>query len=171
MSNIKEDAVCRVWDKNAVHAERVHLVDGVNYSLSATGNGTEIPLTAGLKFLKDEAFKVVDHNGNRMRMKSADEPRHAITLPRHQTIANLDELSVPALVDRSKLLPGSEGVTKNWGKKRLVQFIMAGGVASDVETEKSFDQETEDLVEDDEDDEGDTDVADKALEHESFPEF
>ena len=167
MSNTNDDAVCRVWDQNAVNAIRVHLVDGVNYDLSALGEGTEVPLAAALKFLKDDAFVVVDHHGNRMKMKGPAAGRPGIVLPPHQTIANLEELSVPALVDRCKLLPGSEGVTKNWGKKRLIQFIMAGGVKDDIEVER-FDQETEDLVEDD-DEEGDTGVADKALENETFP--
>lgn len=168
MSTRNEDAVCRVWDQNAVHAVRIHLVDGVNYTLSATGDGTEVPLVAGLQFLKDEAFVVHDHKGNRMKMKGPAEAHPGIVLPPHQTIANLEELSVPALVDRCKLLPGSDGVGKNWGKKRLIQFMMAGGVKPDIETETPFDQETEDLVDDD-DEEGDTDVADRALAHESFP--
>lgn len=174
MPTANQSPVCRVYDMNAKLADRVHDIAGTQYQLSAHGEGTEVPLADAVQFLRDPSFVVLDRKGKKMEMKAPPKSRADIKLPVHQTIANLDELSIPALVTRVKMLPGSDGFTKNTGRKKLVQFIMAGGIEEPIETSE-LDDETASLIagEEDEDDvaddDGDTGVADKALEGESFP--
>ena len=171
MSNSEDHAPCRVFDMNASLATREHDVGGVLYQLSAHGEGTPIPLAHALMFLRDPAFVVLDDHGNRMQMEGPAEARPDIKLAPHQTIANLEELSVVALAVRAAKLPGSRGLNRNAGKKKLIGFIMAGGVEDSIET-NPLDPETENLIEDDPDDpdgDGDIGVADRALEGEALP--
>jgi hypothetical protein len=108
-----------------------------------------------------------------MQMQGPAKEQLDVKLPPHQTIANLEELSVTALAVRALALPGSQGLNKNAGKKKLIGFIMAGGIKDQVET-NPLDPETESLIDDDPDDpdgggDGNTGVADEALEGESLP--
>ncbi len=171
MSDSINNDPCRVYDMNANLATREHDVGGVLYQLSSHGDGTPVPLAHALMFLRDPAFVVLDDHGDRMKMQGPAEERPDIKLSPHQTIANLDELSVRALAARATKLPGSRGLNKNIGKKKLIGFIMAGGIQDAVET-NPLDPETEDLIEDDPEDlggDGDIGVADRALEGEPLP--
>ncbi len=173
MSASENNGLCRVFDMNANLEVREHDVGGALYRLSSHGDGTLVPLAHALMFLRDPAFVVMDDHGNRMKMQGPAEERPDIKLSPHQTIANLNELSVAALAVRAVRLPGSRGLTKNSGKKKLIGFIMAGGIKDEVET-NPLDPDTESLIEDDPEDpdgdgDGDTGVADQALEGEPLP--
>lgn len=161
---------CRVYDMNATSDHpRVHEIGGRQYALISRGEGTQVPLEDAMQFLCDPAFVVLDAQGQQMKLQAPPRNTADFKLPSNQTIAHLDELTLSALIVRAKRLPGSEGMNKNTGKKRLVAFIMSGGVPVDVVTEP-LDPDTVDLIESDDDDDGDTTTADAALEHESFPE-
>lgn len=123
-----------VIDKNAFLAKRKHEIiiktftDGrepltKTYELSADV-GTPMPMDHALMFLTDRAFEVTDSDGDIMQPPpKADENNGAFELPPHQTIANWDELSKPALYKRCKVLPGSHDLKPTASAEAMVAFL------------------------------------------------
>ena len=167
MGDTENGVACRVWDLNAHSGPRVHDVGGVAYTLHSRGDGTPVPLAHAVQFLKDPAFVVLDEKDQRMQMQGPAEKRVDMKLPPHQVIANLEELRVDSLVVRAKQFPGSESLTRNSGRAKLINFIMAGGVSDDIKS-VTLDDQTANLIEEEDDPDGDTTVADKALEGEEL---
>lgn len=136
----QEPATHHVWDMNQSGPEpRVHRIHGRNWSLwnpSAPGHedeGTKMPLSHALAFLKDEAFIVMDDDGNELKTEApqGDEYR-TIKLPPNMVVANLAELTVDALFMRAAQLPNGNMIGRADGKERIIEFIMAAGIPDDV---------------------------------------
>jgi hypothetical protein len=117
---------CRVFDTNATQGPRVHDINGRSYSLEAAGQGTKMPLEDALLFLKDKSFIVLDHAGKRMSLRETPEQKYGQNLPPHLAVATLNELSIVALLQRARHMPGGGSFTKAMGKDKLIDFIMAG---------------------------------------------
>jgi hypothetical protein len=171
-ASITKDTKCRVWDRNAKQAARVHEpVPGITYKLRHDGDGTEMPYEHAIKFLRDPSFRVHDPAGNELKIAGPTSSGSHIELPPHQVVAGLDELTVEALINRAKVLRGGHAINKNWGKERIVDFIIAGGLPEGteiVERELAEGEAAGDVLEGGEDD-GDVGYADTLLGGSSAP--
>jgi hypothetical protein len=126
----------RVLDTTATpeFPKRVHemIVDRILKSFTFEhGKGLEMPREIALKFLKWEAFKLVDAKGNvldyQRRPKQPEELQagEALTLADNETVARYDELSNGALQARVLELPGGEQFAVNPSRDAIIRFIVA----------------------------------------------
>lgn len=152
--------MCRVWDTNAVAGARTHRIGSTDYTLHAAGEGTEVPVDDALRFLKDPSFTVVSADGKKMTLREPPPSRPDIKLPRDQVIATWDELSLDALLARIKRLPQGEGVSKATGKAAIIELLMDASVER---LKPASREEMAAVVEEDEEEDGDTDTADSIL--------
>ena len=113
----KAASMLLVIDTTAIEGPRVHemIVDGVAKPFTfERGKPLALPFAIAAKFLKHEAFKLVDEKGNliayKRRPKQPDElgAGEQLKLTDEQTVANFDELSNSALLARALEIPGGE---------------------------------------------------------------
>lgn len=97
----------------------------------AKGACLNLPIDIALKFLKDEAFEVVDPDtGSKYdpTPKQPDAAGASFELGPDEVVAKLDELTREALFIRAKQLPGSDDLKPNSPKEKLVAFMAASSL-------------------------------------------
>jgi hypothetical protein len=96
---------------------RVHdiILDGAKRSFKfEAGKPTELPAVVAMKFLKHDALKATDKDGELIKFerppRQPDElgAGERLELKVNETVARLDELSIPALMQRVLPIPGGE---------------------------------------------------------------
>lgn len=129
-----------VLDTNArpgetrTHDVIVQMVEGQepvlkHYKLSSD-TPTRMPMDHARMFLRDKAFVVADSAGNAIRpVLVADRTNPRITLTENQIIVEYEELSRAALMNRAKLLPGSDALGKASTNEQLIAFLKAANAA------------------------------------------
>lgn len=107
-------------------------VDGVIKTYKFERNTPlELPVAIAVKFLKTEAFKHTDKDGNIIAYsrppKQPDELQagEKLELAVNETVARYDELSNAALQQRVLEMPGGEKFADNPTRKGMVDFVVA----------------------------------------------
>lgn len=133
----QEPATHHVFDTlQSGELPRYHNVHGKQWALwhpSRSEEGTLMPLSHAIAFLKDAAYIVLDADGNELvaTAPQGDEYRN-MPLPPNMVVANLAELTLDSLMIRAGQLPQGNTVVKAWGKERVIEFIMASGMPTNV---------------------------------------
>lgn len=115
-------------------ASRTHdiLIDGVTKPFTFEyGKPSELPFAVAMKFLKHDAFKMADAEGNliefKRRPKQPEELQagETLKLADDETVARLEELSTTALHTRVLEMPGGERFAQNPVRDEMLEFIIA----------------------------------------------
>lgn len=132
----KKPALLLVLDTTATHesGKRTHelIVEGMKKSfVFEAGVPQALAPAIAFKFLKHDAFWLVDDKGNRQdyrrRPRQPDELQagEVLTLADNETVARYEELSMPALIQRALELPNSEKFSaSNPSRSEMVKFIV-----------------------------------------------
>lgn len=132
-------AVMLVLDTTARDGIRTHemIVQGVVRSFNfEVGKGLPLPTTTAVKFLKHDAFKLVDEKGEvlewQRRPKQPNElgAGETLKLADNETIARVDELSNGALLRRALELPLGEKFSTGSDRQEMIAFLVAVSVAA-----------------------------------------
>lgn len=120
-----------VWDRNAKHGTRRshEATDGTVYALSADPReGTKMPKRHALMFLRDEAFRVVNAQGQEEvplpLAEVIDARRSRPNLEPGHTIAKLHELTTTALQARAAQRPGGHVAAASNDRAALIKVLM-----------------------------------------------
>jgi hypothetical protein len=106
------------------------------------GEALELPLATAIKFLKHEAFKRTDKDGNlepyARRPKQPDEmgAGERFVIGDDQTIASYGELTNMALLQRTLELPGGEAIRDKGDRQSMIDFLRESGI-KDREAKRS----------------------------------
>jgi hypothetical protein len=127
------------------YPKRIHTIVVAGTEISYTfeaGKPTQMPLAHAMKFVKNEAFIVVDPATGRRYEPFADPSQRQVqiaSLAPGQVIASLDELTSKALLFRCQSLNGGERYGANSDRREMIAFIVAAtnpmqaGEAGDLE--------------------------------------
>lgn len=84
----------------------------------------EMPAEHAMKFLKDEAWIVIDHEGKRVRpITDVKAGQEIPKLGPNQVVATWDELTAVALLVRTMMRRGGEKFKKGSKKDDLIEFL------------------------------------------------
>lgn len=118
------DTTCVPGAPRRVHAMMIGgSVKEIEFNL---GRPTAVPLDVGLRFLKTDAFLVVDPRTGRKYDPTPPVPTQesGFRLGPDETVARWDELTQDALFVRAKQLPGAEDIKKgSTPKEKLIEFL------------------------------------------------
>jgi hypothetical protein len=95
----------------------------------------EMPIEIAIKFLRHDAFKLTDKDGNPLpyhrQPRQPDElgAGEKLELNDHQTVADYGELTNMALLQRALELPGGEMLKDKGDRQSLTDFIIRATVA------------------------------------------
>lgn len=126
-------AVFYVLDTTAVEGNRIHeqRIDGIIKSFTfSPGKPLELAPAIALKFLKHDAFKACDKDGNLVAYKrppkQPDELQagEQIKLAEDETVARYSELSTLALQHRAVQMQGGERFADKPDRKDMIAFIV-----------------------------------------------
>lgn len=133
LNSVGRDEQLFVLDTTAVDAPRTHemIVDGVVRAFTfERGKPLALPPIIALKFLRHEAFLLVNERGEAIpyqrRPRQPDEmPTNTpFVLAPNETVARFDELTGMALYQRAVELPGGEKFTPD-DRNALIEFLIA----------------------------------------------
>lgn len=97
------------------------------------GKPQPLPLDIAIKFLKDEAFQVIDPGTGKKYDPTPKQPEAAggasFQLAPDEIVAKLDELTQEALYIRVKQFPGTEEFKKGTPKEKLISFLARAKLA------------------------------------------
>lgn len=117
------DTNCRAGFEKRTH--RVALDNGGFASYTFTQDEKlEMPAGHAMKFLKDEAWVVTDHEGN--RILPIEEVKSGQEIPKlrvDQVVARWDELTAQALLTRAQMRRGGEKFRQGAKKSDLIAFL------------------------------------------------
>lgn len=157
---VKDTTCVAGHDQHGRPLERTHqqLVDGMVKSYTFVyEKETMMPEEEARKFVKTEAFIVLDHNHNRV-LPSVPIDRgvgERVRLGVNEAVARFDELTTSALVSRVSSEIGGERFTRNHNREELIDFLMQSrarrnravrGVPEDPDTAEMPRNELDSLV-------------------------
>jgi len=126
-----------VLDTTAVSGPRTHeqIIDGMVKSFTfEQGKALPLPKAVAIKFIRHDAFKLVDKDGNliefKRRPKQPDElgAGETLVLAQDETIARYDELSTPSLQARVLEMAGGERFAEAPVRGEMIAFIIEAKV-------------------------------------------
>lgn len=143
--------------------KRTHEIDGVNYTFTY-GKKERVPVRHAMKFAQIPGFLVWDSERKKIEPLRTHTGDAAVSgLKPHETIATYAELSTEALVARCRRLPNGSAFHAKSPRPVMIDFLMSGGLPPMQkvdDTDMDAASETEDLVDEPEDPDGDSSLAD-----------
>lgn len=127
-----------VIDSTAVSGPRTHsqTIQGIDRNFTfEPGKPLPLPIAVAKKFLRHEAFKLSDAEGNvrqfKRRPKQPEElgAGERINLTAEETVARFDELSTDALQARALELPNSDAFADKPDRFKMIEFLIAAKAA------------------------------------------
>lgn len=131
MTNEKQtEKVCKVKDLFAKSTSRIHeLADANGRRINVefpVDKYVELPLTLALPLVGNNGFEVIGPDGKILKPARA-RGAETLTLDYDQTIARYSELTIEALIERARPLPGGDKLSRKDGKDAIINFILEAG--------------------------------------------
>jgi len=131
-------SVMLVLDTTARDGIRTHeqIVQGVIKSFTfEPGKGLAMPIAIAMKFLRHDAFKLVDEAGTILEWQRRPKQLHELgageqlKLADNETIARIDELSNTSLLRRALEMPNGEEFNLKSEREVMIDFIVKTTIA------------------------------------------
>lgn len=91
----------------------------------------DLSASLALPLVGNPGFEVLGLDGKPMK-PARHRAAESIMLESDQTIARYSELTIDALVERARILPGGDTLSRKDGKETLINFILEGGLRADI---------------------------------------